>query len=83
MNENLTHGVRQWHIHFHVSHLRWTRRLSSLSALGNGSQVVIRHRLWTSLGVKRARTTMQCQEKLADYTRPDVNHASTEITTTS
>ena len=67
----------------YASHLRWPMRLSSFSALGNGSQFGISHHLWTSLVVKRARTTMQCQEKLADYTRTDVSHASTEITTAS
>ena len=48
------------------SHLRRWRRPSFSSVLGNGRQLVIRHLLWTRLGVKRAKTTMQCQ--LADYT---------------
>ena len=67
----------------YASHLRWPRRLSSSSDLENGSQFGISHHLWTSLGAKRARTTMQCQEMLADYTRPDVSHAYTEYATTS
>ena len=53
-------------VHFHLSHLRWWRSPSSSSALEIGRQLVIRHRLWTRLGVKRAKTTMQCQRNLAD-----------------
>ena len=54
------------YVHFHLSHLRWWRSPSSSSALEIGRQLVIRHRLWTRLGVKRAKTTMQCQRNLAD-----------------
>ena len=67
----------------YASHLRWPMRLSSSSDLRNRSQFGMSHHLWTSLGVKRARTAMQCEEMVADYTRPHVSHASTEITTAS
>ena len=54
------------YVHFHLSHLRWSRIPSSSSALENGRQLVTRHRLWTRLVVKRAKTTMWCQRNLAE-----------------
>ena len=41
------------------SHLRWRRSPSSSSTAGSGRQLVIRHFLWTRLGVKRAMTKIK------------------------
>ena len=74
--------MKQWYVHFHLSHLRWWRSPSSSSALGNGRQLVIRHLLWTRLSVKRAMTTMYVVSacRLYSYTRLNGSHDSIKST---
>ena len=69
--------MKQWYIHFHLSHLRWWRRPSSSSALGNGRQIVIRHLLWTRLALREQRQPCSVSLYLQTiYTRLNVIHDS-------
>ena len=66
----------------YVSHLRWPRRPSSSLTEEIEREIVLPHQLWTNLGVEGVRTISGVRGNLADCTRPDGSHASTENTVT-